>query len=217
MKATWEAPEMGKLLAYIDRVIAEFDAAVARCQSKVDAEQAEWDAYSRIYKLLTTNPSKRSWLETSQAQDDLHFAKSIRRKTKELRRKVEVAKKFDRLLGRAGQTIDPDFRKMRDDAGFRCVIANIAAATPTLCFGPGAAGSAAAFLGTTVRLTSECEYSLSRSTGFRSLGLNREVAFLAVLGQLGWRSPQLPVLYGRPRAAAAAKIARRPAASGGGT
>lgn len=92
MKATWEAPEMGKLLAYIDRVIAEFDAAVARCQSKVDAEQAEWDAYSRIYKLLTTNPSKRSWLETSQAQDDLHFAKSIRRKTKELRRKVEVAR-----------------------------------------------------------------------------------------------------------------------------
>lgn len=53
-------------------------------------------------------------------------------------RKVEVAKKFDRLLGRNGQTIDPDFRKMRDDAGFRCVIANISAATPTLCFGPGA-------------------------------------------------------------------------------
>ncbi len=55
-------------------------------------------------------------------------------------RKVEVGKKFDRLLGRNGQTIDPDFRKMRDDAGFRCVIANIAAATPTLCFGPGASG-----------------------------------------------------------------------------
>lgn len=83
------------------------------------------------------------------------------------------------------------------------------------CFGPGAAGSAAAFLGTTVRLTSECEYSLSRSTGFRSLGLNREVAFLAVLGQLGWRSPQLPVLYGRPRAAAGSDAPATPARGGG--
>lgn len=92
MKATWEAPEMGRLLAYIDRVIAEFDAAVARCQSKVDAEQAEWEAYSRIYKLLTTDPSKRSWLESSRAQDDLRFAKSIQRKMKDLRRKVEVAR-----------------------------------------------------------------------------------------------------------------------------
>lgn len=53
-------------------------------------------------------------------------------------RKAEVAKKFDRLLGRNGQTIDPDFRKMRDDTAFRCVIANISAATPTLCFGQGA-------------------------------------------------------------------------------
>lgn len=51
-------------------------------------------------------------------------------------RKADVAKKFDRLLGRNNQAIDPDFRDMRDDAGFRCVIANYTAATPTLCFGP---------------------------------------------------------------------------------
>ena len=82
------------------------------------------------------------------------------------------------------------------------------------CFGPGPSGSAAAFLGTAVRLSSECEYSLSRSTGFRSLGLNRDVAFLAVLGQLGWRSPQLPVLYGRPRAAAAPTAPATPARGG---
>ena len=37
------------------------------------------------------------------------------------------------------------------------------------CFGPGPSGSAAAFLGTSVRLSSECEYSLARSSGFRSL------------------------------------------------
>jgi hypothetical protein len=55
---------------------------------------------------------------------------------------------------------------------------------------------------------------LSRSTGFRSLGLNRDVAFLAVLGQLGWRSPQLPVLYGRPRAAAAPTAPATPARGG---
>ena len=49
-------------------------------------------------------------------------------------RKVEVAKKLDRLLGRNNVAIDPDFRKMRDDTAFRCVIANIGAATPTTCF-----------------------------------------------------------------------------------
>ena len=49
-------------------------------------------------------------------------------------RKDEVAKKIDRLLGRNNTPIDPDFRDMRDDERFRCVIANIGATAPTECF-----------------------------------------------------------------------------------
>ncbi len=71
------------------------------------------------------------------------------------------------------------------------------------CFGPAPSGSAAAFLGSSIALRAECEYSLDPNTGFRALGTSRTMSFLAVLGELGWRDTQLPVLYGRPRAAAA--------------
>lgn len=66
------------------------------------------------------------------------------------------------------------------------------------CFGSAPSGSAAAFLGTSFAPRDACEYSLERSRGYRSLSGGR-TTFLAALGQLGWRSPQLPVLYGRPR------------------
>lgn len=49
-------------------------------------------------------------------------------------RKVDVQKKFDRLLGSNGVPLDPDFKNMRDDGRFRCVIANIGAVQPTECF-----------------------------------------------------------------------------------
>lgn len=49
-------------------------------------------------------------------------------------RKAEVQLKFDRLLGSNGKTLDPDFRQMRDDERFRCIISNIGAAAPTDCF-----------------------------------------------------------------------------------
>ncbi|MCB9656104.1 MAG: hypothetical protein H6726_00530 [Sandaracinaceae bacterium] len=66
------------------------------------------------------------------------------------------------------------------------------------CFGSAASGSAAAFLGTTFTPRETCEYSLNRSSGFRALS-GGATTFLAALGRLGWRTPQLPVLYGRPR------------------
>lgn len=49
-------------------------------------------------------------------------------------RKADVQLKFDRLLGSNGAPLDPDFRQMRDDERFRCIISNIGAATPTDCF-----------------------------------------------------------------------------------
>lgn len=49
-------------------------------------------------------------------------------------RKVEVSQKFDRLLGRSGTPLDPDFRDMRQDERFRCVVSNIGSNTYTECF-----------------------------------------------------------------------------------
>lgn len=49
-------------------------------------------------------------------------------------RKVEVNQKFDRLLGRNGTPLDPDFRDMRQDDRFRCVVNNIGSAQRTDCF-----------------------------------------------------------------------------------
>ncbi len=49
-------------------------------------------------------------------------------------RKAEVQQKFDRLLGSNGAPLDPDFRQMRDDDRFRCIISNIGAPAPTDCF-----------------------------------------------------------------------------------
>lgn len=49
-------------------------------------------------------------------------------------RKVEVNQKFDRLLGRNNTPLDPDFRDMRQDDRFRCVVSNIGAPQRTDCF-----------------------------------------------------------------------------------
>ena len=49
-------------------------------------------------------------------------------------RRAEVNQKFDRLLGRAGIQLDPDFRDMRQDERFRCVVSNIGSAQHTNCF-----------------------------------------------------------------------------------
>jgi hypothetical protein len=49
-------------------------------------------------------------------------------------RKAEVAAKFDRLLGRNNVTLDPDFRDMRNEDRFRCVITNLGAVQQTDCF-----------------------------------------------------------------------------------
>jgi hypothetical protein len=49
-------------------------------------------------------------------------------------RRVEVSQKFDRLLGRNNATLDPDFRDMRQDERFRCVVSNIGTQDHTDCF-----------------------------------------------------------------------------------
>jgi hypothetical protein len=49
-------------------------------------------------------------------------------------RRVEVNQKFDRLLGRNGAQLDPDFRDMRQDERFRCVVSNIGSNVYTECF-----------------------------------------------------------------------------------
>lgn len=49
-------------------------------------------------------------------------------------RKTEVNQKFDRLLGRNGAQLDPDFRDMRQDERFRCVVSNIGSNVYTECF-----------------------------------------------------------------------------------
>lgn len=49
-------------------------------------------------------------------------------------RKAEVNQKFDRLLGRSNATLDPDFRDMRQDERFRCVVSNIGSPQHADCF-----------------------------------------------------------------------------------
>jgi len=49
-------------------------------------------------------------------------------------RRAAVSAKFDRLLGRNGAQIDPDFRDMRQDERFRCVVSNIGSPQRTDCF-----------------------------------------------------------------------------------
>jgi hypothetical protein len=56
-------------------------------------------------------------------------------------RKTEVEKKLDRLLGRNGQSLDPDFREMRSDDRFRNLISTMCqdAPDPSACV-TGASG-----------------------------------------------------------------------------
>jgi len=49
-------------------------------------------------------------------------------------RQDEVKAKLDRLLGRNGVSIDPDFNDLRDDDTFGCLITNIGSAQPKDCF-----------------------------------------------------------------------------------
>jgi hypothetical protein len=50
-------------------------------------------------------------------------------------RKVEVSQKLDRLLGRNGVALDSDFRDLRQNETFGCLISNIGSAAPKNCFG----------------------------------------------------------------------------------
>lgn len=49
-------------------------------------------------------------------------------------RKTEINQKLDRLLGRNKTALDPDFRELRSDPVFDCLINNIGTNTPQNCF-----------------------------------------------------------------------------------
>lgn len=49
-------------------------------------------------------------------------------------RKAEVNVKLDRLLGRNGVALDSDFRDLRQNATFGCLISNIGSTQPKNCF-----------------------------------------------------------------------------------
>jgi hypothetical protein len=51
-------------------------------------------------------------------------------------RTAEVNQKFDRLLGRNKTPLDPDFRELRSQQTFDCIINNIGTANPQNCFQP---------------------------------------------------------------------------------
>lgn len=92
MKITWEHTEFVLLLKTIDCELEKMDEAIATCQAKVDAEQADWDASHFIFRLLTTSPKKRRWLEYSANQDCLEQAQRMRRRMKNMLTKVAKAR-----------------------------------------------------------------------------------------------------------------------------
>ena len=49
-------------------------------------------------------------------------------------RELEVSQKLDRLLGRGGLALDSDFRDLRQNPVFGCIISNIGAPRPKNCF-----------------------------------------------------------------------------------
>jgi len=49
-------------------------------------------------------------------------------------RKTEINDKLDRLLGRNGKKLDPDFHDLRQNATFGCLINNIGTTQPKDCF-----------------------------------------------------------------------------------
>jgi hypothetical protein len=51
-------------------------------------------------------------------------------------RSVEVNQKLDRLLGRNKTPLDPDFRDLRSEKTFDCLINNIGTTNPQDCFAP---------------------------------------------------------------------------------
>lgn len=49
-------------------------------------------------------------------------------------RQADVGEKLDRLLGRSGVALDRDFRDLRQNPVFACIISNIGASKPKNCF-----------------------------------------------------------------------------------
>lgn len=138
------APRIQEAQRLSEEGLAKLQAAEGSSLDPASREQLITDAVSSFLDSLSADPYNinstynlaAAYARIGRKQCAYNLLDRLVQMKNHASRTAEVNQKFDRLLGRNKTPLDPDFRELRSQQTFDCIINNIGTSNPQNCFQP---------------------------------------------------------------------------------
>lgn len=138
------APRIQEAQRLSEEGLAKLQAAEGTSLDPASREQLITDAVSSFLDSLSADPYNvnstynlaAAYARIGRKQCAYNLLDRLIQMRNHASRSAEVSQKLDRLLGRNKTPLDPDFRDMRSEQTFDCIINNIGTNTPQDCLHP---------------------------------------------------------------------------------